>query len=995
MLRSLFFFVVFSCPLLTAAQHELLRNDSLEKALTDAPDTTKIKIYHAAADTLPALAWKTALGYEEKALALALPTGSARVIADCHTRMGVLFRNHSAYRAAITHYKKAIEAAPSPNEAYLAETFLELGIAFLRLAQLDSATHSLQEGLRISKHYNNASNEAAVYNMLGNVAKEENNYSAASEWYIRSAQLFEKINDKSGLTQSLSNVGNLQLLMGNEDQALEYALKSLSIAEDIKKKSSIAYSNRLLGRIYRKQQRYDDAIRVSLDAIKIYQSLGAQRDIAETHLATGNTFYDKNDFHSALEQYFMTIKTARGIGDSVNMAYGYTAAGFAYQVLRRHDQAHHYYDTAMTLAGIKKIPALQMDIHDNLSALYADHGNYKSAFEHHIRFTQLKDSLEEIRNRQEAEELEAKYNSEKKEREIQKLNAENALKALQLDQHATERNYLIGLTVLSVLLIGVFYNLYKTKLKSSRKLQELDEMKSRFFANISHEFRTPLSLILGPLQAKLQHASSPEEKGEIGRMVRNANRLLRLINQILDLSRIESGNLKIRVTERNISGLLGLIFSSFSSLAEQKGINYHHLAEDDSITGYIDADKLEKILYNLLSNAFKFTPEGGEITMHSRRQYDRLVIQIKDSGVGISPDKQAMIFNRFFQIDDSPTRPDEGTGIGLALARELAELHRGKISVTSTIGQGSEFMLVLPIAKSVFKAEEIGVSGDQAVTGSNFIPAGIAGHLPFPEGDHDHRPLVLIAEDNADMLHFIGDVLQAHFRVTSARDGQEAWQKTQETIPDLIISDLMMPKMDGAALCRLVKQTAGTSHIPLILLTARADHKSRIEGLRTGADDYLTKPFNAEELSVRVNNLIELRSRLRSLFREQVTVLPTDIPLAAPDAIFLKKVIAIVETHHSNALFGVEEFTHEVALSRMQLHRKLKSLTGKSPGEFIRQFRLERAKQLLALKGIQVSEVAYRVGFNNLSNFTKVFKDFTGHTPSEFMQQENEVARPE
>jgi YesN/AraC family two-component response regulator len=338
------------------------------------------------------------------------------------------------------------------------------------------------------------------------------------------------------------------------------------------------------------------------------------------------------------------------------------------------------------------------------------------------------------------------------------------------------------------------------------------------------------------------------------------------------------------------------------------------------------------------------------------------------------------VFDRFYQVDDTATRVAGGTGVGLALSKELAEVHHGTLTVKSSEGKGCEFLLRLPLSMEFYKNEL--ANGHHSESSFSVSEFSVAERFSF---DTDGElPMVMIAEDNTDMQTFIADVLRPKFRITTADDGKDALERAIVQVPDLIITDWMMPKMDGQELCAQLKTHKATSHIPVIMLTAKADQQSKLEGLETGADDYLIKPFDAKELNVRVGNLIEQRKKLRDLFRQQLTLHPKDASLKSPDAEFLSKVLKLMEDHYTDPLFGVEEFTAEIGLSRMQLHRKLKALTDSSPGDFLRQFRLEKAKQLLKLPGIQVSEVAYKTGFNNLSNFTKAFKDFTGLTPSEF-----------
>ncbi|MFQ5675785.1 MAG: ATP-binding protein, partial [bacterium] len=554
----------------------------------------------------------------------------------------------------------------------------------------------------------------------------------------------------------------------------------------------------------------------------------------------------------------------------------------------------------------------------------------------------------------------------------------------------------------------------------AEKLQEIDRMKSRFFTNISHEFRTPLTLILGPLEKLLSEKFQDPVKKQFRVMLRNGRRLLRLINQLLDLSKLEAGSMGLKARPENIVQLLKGIVLSFSSLAERKKIKLTFNAPDEEIILYVDRDKLEKIVANLLSNAFKFTPQGGAILVKVETNiplnpsFDKLrtgsstgdfkdspleggqggVVQITvtDSGVGMPPDKMDKIFDRFYQADDSYMRDEEGSGIGLALTKELVELHHGEIEVASEPGKGTIFTVRLPLGKEHLKPEEViaetppfysplegGQRGVSVPTSEEVLEEATT-----RKPSKGSLPLLLIVEDNADVHTYIRDYLEKDYEITEAVDGEEGFEKSVDAIPDLIISDVMMPKMDGYALCRKLKTDERTSHIPIILLTARAGGESKVEGLETGADDYIIKPFDARELQVRVRNLIEQRRKLRERFRKEGILEPKEIAVTSMDEQFLRKAMDIIEQNLSEPEFSTEIFAKRVAMSRMQLHRKLRALTDHSAHGFIRAYRLKRAAQLLQHHAGTVTEICYDVGFNSLSHFSKAFREQFGQSPSEF-----------
>jgi signal transduction histidine kinase/DNA-binding response OmpR family regulator len=523
------------------------------------------------------------------------------------------------------------------------------------------------------------------------------------------------------------------------------------------------------------------------------------------------------------------------------------------------------------------------------------------------------------------------------------------------------------------------------------KVREIDTIKSRFFANISHEFRTPLSLILGPVNKSMENIPASESidnnteipvKGKhLKVMKRNALRLQNLVDQILDLSKLDQGEMKLRVRPGNLIKFIRAIVFSFESLTELKHIHFHtHFPETIENT-YFDSDKLEKILVNLISNAVKFTPEHGEISVVVENSLNGIKITVSDTGSGMRTEEVNNIFDRFYQ---SESAQDQGTGIGLSLVKELVELYQGQIHVNSTEGKGTTFKVVLPYKKSDFTEEEITNTTEAAENNmQESILYETSDTDPAAPSENQDLPLLLIVEDNPDLRQYIAEQLQEDFSIQTAKHGVEGLKIAETTIPDIIISDVMMPHMNGTELCRAVKSNEKTSHIPVILLTAKADQKAKLEGLETGADDYITKPFDGRELLVRAQNLIAQRADLREKFTSELKIKPTDVTLTSIDERFVKQVMKEIEHHLGNEYYSVEDLAEAVGFSRSQLNRKLKLLLGKSPNQMIREFRLLRAKEMLEQRSASVSEVAYEVGYTNLSYFSKSFKETFGMLPSE------------
>lgn len=588
-----------------------------------------------------------------------------------------------------------------------------------------------------------------------------------------------------------------------------------------------------------------------------------------------------------------------------------------------------------------------------------------------------------------------------------------------------------------LLILSIIYFVWKSQLRriqvkhevemsrfEAQKLHEVDEMKSRFFTNISHEFRTPLTLILGPVKQMIEKLNEGKMKDDLSIVHRNANKLLGLVNQLLDISKLESGNMKLQTIPQNFIPLLKALVLSFTSYAERKRITLKFNSTENEIIVYLDRDKIEKIITNILSNAFKFTPDGGrvEVTVarsfsssagHSHSELDSespiemkklkrvqlddqefVEISISDTGIGISKEKMPKIFDRFYQVDGSHTREQEGTGIGLSLTKELVELHKGKIEVESEEGKGTRFTVSIPLGKKHLKPEEIikpDKDEDKEYEKDKIITEFEEDTKLKAEQKIDavlfvkeSLPLLLIVEDNLDVRNYIKDNLKIDFRVLEAIDGEDGWNKSIEHIPDLIVSDVMMPRMDGFKLCEKLKTDERTSHIPVILLTAKAASSDKIAGFETGADDYIMKPFEPDELNARIKNLIEQRKRIQAHFQKEGIFELTKTKITSVDKKFLQKAFEIITKNISDTSFTIETFAENLHVSKSLLHKKIVSLTGEPPVELIRRIRLKKAAELIEKNFGNLSEIALEVGFNNPAYFSECFKKQFGVSPSHY-----------
>ncbi len=515
--------------------------------------------------------------------------------------------------------------------------------------------------------------------------------------------------------------------------------------------------------------------------------------------------------------------------------------------------------------------------------------------------------------------------------------------------------------------------------REKERIQALEQMKTNFFANVTHEFRTPLTLIIEPLRQLLKKPDDPDRDKKIALAEKNSRQLLGLVNELLDLAKLQSGSMVLYPRLADFRQIVRGVCEYFSPLAEKEGVQLIFDDPNDEQAEFMfDPEKVELVLNNLLSNALKFTPAGGRVQVQLSRDSAPdgtlqlpaagpfAVVRVSDSGIGIQPDDLTRIFGRFYQAAD---RQETGTGIGLSVSKELAELMGGDILAESKPGQGSVFTFYLPARLAPAPPDE-NIATDTA----GVQTAALA-----------EQPLVLLVEDNAELRAFIRQSIGPQWQVVEAPDGEEGLRLALELLPDLVISDIMMPGKDGYELCRALKTNELTAHVPVILLTARSAVESKLKGLRTGADDYLTKPFHTEELLARMTNLVEMRRKLRERFSGQpvAQVLEVGECISGPDADFLQKFTQILEQHLSDETLGVEGFAQKMFVSRSQLHRKLKAVTGRNATEFIRDFRLERAHALLRQGGGRVAEIAFRVGFGNEKYFSTAFREKYGIPPSQ------------
>ena len=523
--------------------------------------------------------------------------------------------------------------------------------------------------------------------------------------------------------------------------------------------------------------------------------------------------------------------------------------------------------------------------------------------------------------------------------------------------------------------------------------EELGEAKLRFFMNISHEIRTPMTLIVTPLLSLIKNETDPHRKSVYETIRRNAERILSLINQMMDLRKLDKGQMMMRMTETNLVAFIADIHALFKHQAASKQVTLKYEHDIDNLSVWVDRKQFDKVIVNILSNAFKFTPTGGEIVIRLTHDDKQAHIAISDNGEQIPEEKLDKIFERFYQSASSVNDRNVGTGIGLDLTRSLVELHHGTIEAHN-LKQGCEFVVTIPLGKAHLNPEELVLEAEAAKV--DMEPTEMDSLMEELEEQVVEQPAasnstvrLVIVEDDDEIRDYLQNELGQQYQVTACTNGKEALSEVLRSGADLVVSDVMMPEMDGNQLCAKLKMNPNTNFIPVILLTAKNRDEDKLEGLETGADAYIVKPFNMDILRRTIANLLNSHRLLRLKYeRNEVLEEQVDeVKIKSPDEKLLDRVMATINAHLNDSDLSIDMIADEVGISRVHLHRKMKELTGQTPHDFIRNIRLKRAAYLLTGQGVNVTEVMYACGFSNSASFSTVFKKFYGVSPREYMKE--------
>ncbi len=926
----------------------------------------------------------------------------------------------------------------------------ELLLEFLKLRNYSSLADSLQfaeEAIVLFQEAKKYKGLCRCYLERGMIAMVASDHENALHFFERSLTLSNTIKDPEARTTANTHLAYYYGVQRDNKNALVHLLDAQQLAEEhqLKKHLPTIYHN--IAHAYFFMDNRAKAIQYSERSIEVYKAEGNKVGVASNYQALSNIVQDAESkiqyAHKALdalggrgidhrmeghilwnlsEQYAVIKKNEAAV------KYGRQAVKAAEQskylqlmikasyglalvlLLKMKEQSEADPDSAATIALnkllLEETEALSEKITTWVDELQVNHMYFNSLIvkariatfkkEHQAAITHLNELKKRVDDSFTKSQLRA----------IEELFYENhkALNdfktALQYYEAWSELNREIEEEIRKGK-VNALQTQFETKEKEAEleRLQEMEALKTRFFSQITHELRTPITLIKGPAQ-QIQGSTDPEKIRHSARIIeRNADRLLLLVNQLLDLSKLEAGKMVLNNSKGSLPPFIGTIVEAFQTLAKQQQIQLGFISDVEELFVRIDIDKIEKVLYNLLSNAFKFTPAQGRILCELEcldlegraddQQRMNIRIRVSDTGKGIAEAELPHIFDRFYQADNSHTREAEGTGIGLSLVKEIIELMEGEISVASTLGAGTTFTIELPV---IVEAEE----DASTVAAVDFAKATHTSHALEAELKMERAsgqaslskdvPVLLVIEDNEDIHQLIHSVFEEQYIILQAFDGEQGIELAKERIPDIIISDVMMPKKDGYEVCRTLKSELSTSHIPIVLLTAKSALPSRLAGLERGADAYLTKPFNVEELRLQIRNLLATRNKQQQKFSELfLGSTEVELPQAeSQEQAFLQQVIEIINAHIDDFDFSVQRISEQLYLSHSQFYRKIQALTNASPSQFLRNVRLAKGKTLLEAKQGNVSEVAYRVGLNP-GYFTKCFTKQYGYTPSSIL----------
>lgn len=955
-------------------------------------DTVKVQNYIQLCDLYNYNNSDKTIEYAQKAFSLAQEIDYHEGIARGYERMANAHFSLGENLIAESYYLKAREAN---KKAYYyeieASVLYNLGNIQYELGNYDKSTEYAREAGEVFLAHDDSIGYAATRYMISGNYGTTGNYEQAIETALEALGIFQRHSIRAWEIYTFDKLVHLYMVQKKYEESLEILERNLIYHRDTDNVKFIAITYRMIGDIYLALEDYPKA-RIALDSsFAITDTYGFKQEEIKTLYSLGLLELETQHIQKAQTLFERGLTLSMELDDALFKSSNYLGLGKS--LFEQEEYKAAIYNLEESIALSEKIGNLEnlQDAYLFLSRSYQALDNSALALTNYQSYKHFSDSINANENERQFAELTSKYESEKQEQQISRLQEEK--NAVQANNRRVTALWILTIIV-SVLILAIFILAWQKNKQLLATEKELDKIKSRFFANISHEFRTPLTLILGPLQDLLKKKDSKAFHAELALIENNAQRLLTLINQILDLSKLDAGKYQLNIVRADLIAMMKRAVWSFHSLAEMKNIKLSFEADAEAHIANFDPEMVEIMVNNLMSNALKFEPEGGfiEVKVESREpgRKEQITWSVTNRGSFISPEDQDQIFNRFYQ-SESTQDLGKGSGIGLALVRELVELHGGTIRVESSREKGTSFVvgLLTNLRLSSAKEEKEAPIKHRKMESSQSVSVAALNHetgsdtWTGEEENGSNLPMVLVVEDHSEVMQYIESVLTEDYQVQKARNGQEGIEQATSLIPDIIISDVMMPKKDGNQMANELKNHELTSHIPIILLTAKASMESRLEGLESKADSYLTKPFHGDELKLRIRNMLDARNKLREKYSRELILKSHNMVVKSMDEVFVEKLCQSVEDNIANEDYSVEELARNVGLSRSQLHRKLEAITSKSASQFIREYRLERARELIEKKVGTIAEISFQVGFSSPGYFNKCFKEYFKTTPGE------------
>lgn len=865
------------------------------------------------------------------------------------SELGKRYREADRFNDAITCHRQTLELAQQLSDTIeIIQTYNQIGTNFRRMGIMDEASSCHYDALALCEQYSDKSSDVALKNRvvslngIGNVQLSMENYNAAIIAFRQALSGEQQLNSELGQAINYANIGAIFEKQGMIDSAWIYYRRSMQHNQAARSNLGISLCHTYFGNLLEKDKQWDKAIQEYRSAYDLMEKSQDRWHWIESCIALARVNISKGDMITAQEYLTRASHTAKKIQSREHLREVYWLNYLYYEKL----------------------------------------GDCPKAFANYKLSKEYADSISNIKNTIHLQNVRVNFEKEKSSRE---------LALIQENYRIEQRNKRIILftgifiLLLTIVIIGFLLYVVRIKSKTQKIMRHMETVRSKFFTNITHEFRTPLTVILGLANRLSEKAGKDQESiASLQTIIRQGDHLLNLINQLLNISKVRSAIEEPDWRTGDIVAFIRMIVESFQLFAQQKHLNLIFVPQQNFLQVDFVPEYFRKIMHNLLSNALKYTPKGGHIFITATQEKNNVIIQIADSGKGIDKQDLPHIFETFYQGNNSCM--DMGTGVGLSLARQMIETMGGQITVKSAIGKGTVFFVSLPLrhGTSQWKAwvpGEFDKNTTSSVTTPNPIP-------PKTESSKPDTTTILLVEDNQDVAFYIGDLLKDRYRLLYARDGKEGLEKAIEYMPDLILTDLMMPGMNGFDLCKEIRNSFVLNHIPIIIITAKSDDMDKVQGIEAGADAYLLKPFNTYELYVRINKLLEQRRVLREKYSHALRNNCTDtVKLLPADQAFIDRLTDIIYSQISDTSLNSDKIAEKMCMSKSQLNRKIRVITDNNTSAYILYVRMEKAKRMLSSNDMPIGDIAMQCGFEDAGYFGRVFKQTFRMTPSQYRKK--------